>query len=146
MGKAVGPRRATSHEVTTSWVVAKYSRTRTDSGVNSDCQNSFHIEMPHRNVAAGRKGYRCSFSFARPKENEPKEKDAPRKFFTSRATPPADDFVGPACFPTCSTKSFTASTDGTKFSQGFFRFLCVGQPKSTAVWVGKRKTFGCPVE
>jgi hypothetical protein len=93
----------------------------------------------------------CSSSFARPKENEPKvpfygmpysgKKDAPRKFFTSRACPSADDSVpllgfrlpsgilrsgiSPACLPTTSTESFTAPTDGTtrlsgrqEFSQG----------------------------
>jgi hypothetical protein len=68
----------------------------------------------------------CSFSFARLKENEPKEKDAVRKFFTSRATASADDFVSPTCFPTCSTKSFTAPTDGTKFSQGAISFCAWG--------------------
>jgi len=70
----------------------------------------------------------CSFSFARPKENEPKEKDAPRKFLTSRASPSADDFVRPASLRACTTKSFTASIDGTKFSQGVLMLLCVAKP------------------
>jgi len=86
----------------------------------------FNLVPPERKNMPGR--FLCSFSFARPKENEPKEKGAPRKFLTSRANPSADDFVSPASLRACTTKSFTASIDGTKFSQGVLILLCMGKP------------------
>jgi len=52
---------------------------------------------------------------------------AGRKFLTSRANPSADDFVSPASLRACTTKSFTASIDGTKFSQGGFDAFVRGQ-------------------
>jgi hypothetical protein len=110
---------------------------------HENCRNAFHIEVP---VLDSTK-LLCSFSFARPKENEPKvpvygmpysgKKDIPRKFFTSRAHPSADDFVSPACCPTSPTKSFAASADGTEFSQRVISFCAQANRNRWRMWDGR---------